>query len=213
VLATAEFQSLRAGAARLGLALDAQQLEKLHEYLVLLGKWNAVYNLTALREPERWVTHHLLDCLAVVPHLPPGDVVDVGSGAGLPGLPLAVACPDRSVVLLDSSHKRGAFLQQVVNELALDNAQVAVTRVEAFRPDSGFGVVISRAFAELTDFVRCARHLAASDGRLLAMKGVYPHEELAQLPTGGVESVVKLDVPDLHAERHLVVIDPARLRV
>ena len=211
--ATAEAQSLRAGAGRLGLPLDERQLEKLHDYLVLLGKWNAVYNLTALREPERWVTHHLLDCLAVVSHLPPGDVIDVGSGAGLPGLPIAVANPGRSVVLLDSSHKRGAFLQQVVNELALDNAQVAVTRVEAFRPASGFGVVISRAFAELSDFVRCARHLSASDGRLLAMKGVYPHEELAQLPAGGVERVVKLEVPGLQAERHLVVIDPARLGV
>lgn len=211
--ATAEVESLRAGAERLGLALVERQLEKLHDYLVLLGKWNAVYNLTALREPERWITHHLLDCLAVVPHLPAGDVVDVGSGAGLPGLPIAVASSGRSVVLLDSSHKRGAFLQQAVNELGVDNAQVVVTRVEAFRPDSGFGVVISRAFAELSDFVRCARHLAASDGRLLAMKGVYPHEELAQLPAGGVERTVKLEVPGLHAERHLVVIDPARLGV
>jgi len=114
-------------------------------------------------------------------------------------------------VLLDSSHKRGAFLQQAINELPLDNAQVVVSRAEMFHPSSGFSVVISRAFAELADFVRCARHLVAEGGRLLAMKGIYPHEELAQLAIRAVERVVRLQVPGLQAERHLVIIDPARL--
>ena len=207
----ADLQSLNAGAAALGVRLGAREAAKLRDYLALLGKWNLVYNLTALREPEKWVTYHLLDSLSVVPHLPDGSVLDVGSGAGLPGIPIAVACPERSVVLLDSSHKRGAFLQQAINELPLDNAQVVVSRAEMFHPSSGFSVVISRAFAELADFVRCARHLVAEGGRLLAMKGIYPHEELAQLAIRAVERVVRLQVPGLQAERHLVIIDPARL--
>lgn len=209
--AAVDASCLREGVAALGVALGEPGLVKLLDYLALLGKWNLVHNLTALREPEKWVAHHLLDSLAVVPHLPEGSVLDVGSGAGLPGIPIAVACPVRSVVLLDSSHKKGAFLQQALNELALANGRVVVERAEAFRPPSGFAVVISRAFAELSAFVRCARHLVASGGRLLAMKGIYPHEELAHLPARAVERVVPLHVPGLQAERHLVIVDPAQL--
>ena len=204
-------EALCRGAQALGISLQQPAIAQLIRLLDLLAKWNRVYNLTAIREQSRWVTDHLLDCLSVVPQLPPGCVADVGSGAGFPGLPIAVACPARKVSLVESSSKKGAFLQQAVADLELANAEVAVTRVETYRPERGFDVVISRAFAELPEFVRAARHLCAPNGRLLAMKGTYPDEEIAQLPAEAVERVIQLEVPMLQAQRHLVVINPAAL--
>ena len=182
--------------------------ERLLRYVALLRKWNRVYNLTAIREQQRLVTHHILDSLAVLPHLPPGSIVDVGSGAGLPGIPLAIGRPGDPVMLLDSNHKKGAFLRQVIIDCELRNAQVHIGRAEDWRPAESFAVVISRAFSDLPGFVEAAGHLTAPNGVLAAMKGVYPDEELALLPATVVriERVVRLEVPGLKADRHLVLM-------
>jgi 16S rRNA (guanine527-N7)-methyltransferase len=177
----------------------------LSEYCGLLEKWNRVYNLTAIRERARIVSHHLLDCLAVVGHLPDSSLVDVGSGAGLPGIPLAIARPDTRVVLLESNHKKGAFLRQAVLELGLANVQVVISRAEDYCPSPGLATAISRAFSDLAGFVEASRHLVVDGGWLLAMKGVYPDEELTQLPPDvQIESIIELAVPGLRAARHLV---------
>jgi 16S rRNA (guanine527-N7)-methyltransferase len=206
-------QALRAGAAELGLALSSDKVARLLGYLELLAKWNRVFNLTSIRDERDWVAQHLLDSLAVIPHLPVGSVIDVGSGAGLPGIPIALACPEREVTLLDSNQKKGAFLQQAVSELGLRNTRVEISRVESFRPGKAYAVVISRAFADLARFVHAANHLCAAQGRLVAMKGGLPQEELALLPAAAVDRVLPLAVPGLDAKRHLVLVDPSRLEL
>lgn len=179
-------------------------------YCALLDKWNRVYNLTAIREKAKLVSHHLLDCLAVAPYLTGISIVDVGSGAGLPGIPLAIASPALQVVLLESNHKKGAFLNQVAMELGLKNVQVMVSRAEEWRPAQALDMAISRAFADLAGFVDAARHLVKPGGLLLAMKGLYPHEELTQVPPAvTLESVSELVVPGLRAARHLVMLKVA----
>jgi 16S rRNA (guanine527-N7)-methyltransferase len=198
---------LSRGLAGLGLALSASAQSRLLQYLGLLTKWNRTYNLTAIREPSRLVSHHLLDSLAVLPHLEGSSVVDVGSGAGLPGIPLALARPEWRVAVLDSNHKKGAFLRQKVLELKLANVEVVTDRAEQWRPSAAFDVVISRAFSDLPGFVDAGRHLCRAGGVLAAMKGVYPHEELAQLTLQArLERVVPLQVPGLKAARHLVFL-------
>lgn len=198
---------LRQGIDDLGLILPEDACSRLDAYLGLLAKWNRVYNLTAIRGEEKFVSHHLLDSLAVVPHLPAGRVIDVGSGAGLPGVPIAVANPGREVTLLDSNQKRGVFLKQVIAELGLGNANVAIDRAERYRPGVAFEAVISRAFSELADFIDMAGHLCRPDGVLLAMKGAYPHQEIAGIPAQWtVSEVIALRVPQLDAERHLLVL-------
>jgi 16S rRNA (guanine527-N7)-methyltransferase len=199
------------GGTRGGTALPAGARAKLEAYLALLAKWNRTYNLTAIREPARMVTHHVLDALAVLPHLPQRAslrLLDVGSGGGVPGIPLAIARPDWRVVLLDSNHKKGAFLAQAVIELDLPNAQAVTVRVEDYTPTHPFDVVISRAFSDLATFARAtARHLAPG-GWLVAMKGVFPHEEIAELPADfRIAAAPALVVPGLDAERHLVVME------
>jgi 16S rRNA (guanine527-N7)-methyltransferase len=191
--------------------LPADAADRLNAYLALLAKWNRTYNLTAIREPERMITHHVLDALAVLAHLSPRPglrVLDVGSGGGVPGIPLAIARPGWHVVLLDSNHKKGAFAQQAVIELSLANIEVVIARVEDYTPTMPFDVVISRAFADLATFsATSARHLAPG-GQLIAMKGVYPDEELANVP-GGIRVVAThaLAVPGLDAKRHLIVME------
>lgn len=200
---------LAAGIAALGLALPADAEAKLLAYLVLLDKWNRVYNLTAVRDPERMVSHHLLDSLAAVPFFQGGRVLDVGSGGGLPGIPLAIARPDLQVTLIDSIAKKTAFLQQVKAELGLKNLHVVTGRVEDYRPETGFDLITSRAFSDLREFVALTRHLLKPAGRWLAMKGLYPHEELALLPAGAkVSADHVLAVPGLDATRHLIVLEP-----
>lgn len=203
---------LRRGIADLGLPLPLSADERLLDYLRLLAKWNRVYNLTAIREETKWVSHHLLDSLAVVPHLPPGRIVDVGSGAGLPGIPIAFACPDRQVTLLDSNQKKGAFLTQASTELALTNVDVLIGRAESYRPAIAYDVVISRAFSSMGDFIKLAGHLLKPGGVLAAMKGARPDAEIAQL-TGSwtAETIVPLQVPYLEAKRHLVLLRPGTL--
>ena len=202
--------TLTRGVARLGIELPDGAAEKLLAYLELITRWNQVYNLTAIRDPQRMVVEHVLDSLAILPHVAPPRVLDVGSGAGLPGVPLAIARPTWRIVLLDSSHKRCSFLQQVAIELPLSNVEVACERVESYRPAELFTSVVSRAFSDTAHFARAALSLVAPGGTMLAMKGLYPHEELAQLaPEVALEEVVALAVPGLDAQRHLVVMTKA----
>jgi len=195
-------------ALKLEIAPDAQQ--RMLDYLVLVEKWNKAYNLTAVREPAKMLTYHLLDSLSVLPHVRGPRVLDVGSGAGLPGIPLAVAQPQWQFTLLDSSHKKTTFLRQAVIELKLANVEVVCDRVEAWSPPQPFDTVVSRAFSDLPEFLQLAGRLCAKTGVVVAMKGVYPHEELAHVPGDfHLRNVVALNVPGLGAERHAAVLEPA----
>jgi len=198
--------ALRQGLDALALTLPATAQEKLLAYTELLAKWNKTYNLTAIREPEKMLSHHLLDSLAVLPYLPAGPLADIGSGGGLPGIPLAIADPGRRVALNDANQKKSAFLQQAVIELKLPNAEVHVGRVQDWSPAQRFACVITRGFAELADFIAACRHLLAPGGVLAAMKGVFPQAELERVPNGvQCRDVRRLWVPLLDAERHLVL--------
>jgi len=201
--------ALESGLATLALRVPPGAPERLMRYVELLGKWNRTYNLTAIRDPLDMVTHHLLDSLSVLAHLPleaGAELADVGSGGGLPGIPLAIARPEWRVTVNDASEKKAAFLRQAAIELALPNLAVHEGRVEAWQPAARFALVVSRAFAELADFIARCRHLAAPGGWLAAMKGVFPGEELAAVPRDcDCSRVVALRVPLLAAERHLVL--------
>ena len=198
--------ALDQGLGELKLALPDSARRKLVAYLELLAKWNQTFNLTAIRDPLQMVSHHVLDSLAVLGELPRGRLADIGSGAGLPGIPIAIAEPERPVVLIEASQKKSSFLRQAVIELGLANSAVHVGRAEAWRPIEQFAVVISRAFAELLEFITCCRHLVAEGGVLAAMKAGYPHEELARAANGcDCSDVRRLAVPLLDAERHLVL--------
>jgi 16S rRNA (guanine527-N7)-methyltransferase len=187
--------------------LPATAVDQLASYLDLLVKWNRVYNLTAIRDEARMVSHHVLDSLAVVDHLPEGNLLDVGSGAGLPGIPIAISCPGRAVTLLDSNHKKGAFQRQAIADLALTTTKAVTERVEAYRPVETFKIVISRAFSDLADFVKLAGHLCAPGGLMIAMKGVLTDDEVARLsPPWTVEKNLRLDIPQLNASRHLIFL-------
>lgn len=192
--------TLDSGLDQLPLELPGGAREQLLRYLELLAKWNRTYNLTAIRDPLEMVTHHLLDCLVVIPHLPvqDGTLADVGSGAGLPGIPLAIARPHWQLTLNDASGKRCAFLRQAAIELRLANVAVHEGRVEAWRPAARFAVVISRAFAELARFIASCRHLARPGGVLAAMSGAAPAGQ-------GAGELIALRVPLLDAARHLVL--------
>lgn len=199
-------QELTGGCTALGVEVTPEQRQKLLDYLVLLHKWNKVYNLTAVREPEQMVSNHLLDSLAVLPHLWPRRWLDVGCGGGLPGFVLAVMRPDWSFTLLDSNSKKTGFVQQAAIELGLRNVQVHCGRVEQWQPEQKYDGIISRAFAEMAEFVSLTRHLLAEEGKWAAMKGS-PEQELAKLPAGiEVEQVISLRVPKLEAARSLVVL-------
>ena len=195
----------------MGLALTPDTAARCARYLQLIEKWNRVHNLTAVRETGQMVVLHLLDSLSVLPHLAGArTLLDVGTGAGLPGIPIALAWPHLEVALLDSSHKKASFLEQAKAQLMLDNVTVACERVEQWHPGRAFDVVVSRAFADLSEFVAQAQHLVAPGGRMLAMKGVYPFEEIARVPaTHRVADVKELRVPALDAKRHLVFLEKA----
>jgi 16S rRNA (guanine527-N7)-methyltransferase len=200
------------GLRSLGLSLSGSACAKLDAYVALLAKWNRTYNLTAIREPVRMVTHHVLDALAVLPHLPQraaARLLDVGAGGGVPGIPLAIARPGWQVVLVDSSSKKVTFLTQAAIELALPNVRAVAARVEDLQEEKRFDVIIARAFSDLLTFAQSsARHLAPQ-GALYAMKGMYPAAEIAALPPSiEVVAAPKLQVPGLDAERHLIVMRP-----
>jgi len=210
--ASAEADALAQGVRALGVVLPADAQARLIAYVELLAKWNRTYNLTAIREPARMITHHVLDALAILPLLPEVEglrVLDVGSGGGVPGLPLAIARPDLRVTLLDANSKKTTFLTQAAIELRTSNVDIATARVEAYEPPAPFDVIVSRAFSELGDFAAgAARHLAPG-GVLAAMKGVHPHDEIAALPDDiEVTGVPAVRVPGLAADRHLVLMRP-----
>lgn len=200
---------LQEGIRALGLELNTVQQLLLLEYVALLKKWNSTYNLTALRDESSMVSHHILDSLTLLPFVAQAQtLMDVGSGGGMPGIPTAICRPDLQITLLDANTKKTAFLQQAVIELGLNNVTVASGRVEAMH-DKKVDVVTSRAFAELADFIALTRHLLNENGYWAAMKGVYPYEELEQVPVGvEVVRVEKIQVPMLPAERHMVIMRP-----
>jgi 16S rRNA (guanine527-N7)-methyltransferase len=202
-------ERLAAGATTLGISLDAARRERLMRYLALLEKWNRAYNLTALRTVSAMVGPHLLDSLSVLPHVRGTRVLDVGSGAGLPGVPLAVLCPEWAFVLLDANGKKTRFCVQAAGELGLGNVAVERARVEDYRPTAPFDTVVSRAFADIGRFVARAGHLVASGGRLLAMKGRLAQSEINGLPAGfRIAAIRPVTVPEVDAERNIVEIQP-----
>ena len=213
-------QRLREGLAAMHLELAEERQAKLIAYVALLAKWNRTYNLTAIRDENEMVTQHLIDSLSLLPALkqtaltggtggsgPAQRWADVGSGAGLPGIPLAIARPDLEVTLIESVEKKSAFQRQAKIELGLANLAVLGGRVEDVAAGQ-FDVVVSRAFAEVSEFIRLAGHLPAQNGRLYAMKGMLPEAEIAHLsPEWAVAECMKLDVPGLNAQRHLIVLE------
>ena len=197
--------ALAAGLADLGITLPDEAQRKLLAFRDLLLKWNKTYNLTALRDPEQAISHHLLDSLSILPHVGSGPLLDVGSGGGLPGIPLAIARPDLPVGMVDTVQKKATFLQQASIELDLKNVTVHHARVEEMQGQ--YAQISSRAFAELGLFVSLTRHLLAPGGRWLAMKGVRPDAELRALAADvTVEAILPLTVPGLAAERHLIIL-------
>lgn len=206
---TEHAQELIQGAKQLNVALTEQQQAQLLQYLGLLIKWNKAYNLTAVRNPDEMVSRHLLDSLSVVEYVAPyGDSwLDVGSGGGMPGVPLAILFPDRKFTLLDSNGKKTRFLTQVKLELKLDNLEVIHSRVETFTPEQPFSGIVSRAFSALEDFTNWTRHLGDLKTHWLAMKGVHPDDELQALPDDfRLDSCQILKVPGCQGQRHLLIL-------
>ena len=199
---------LSSGLAEMGLVLPESAQQQLLAFSDLLLKWNKTYNLTALRDPAQVVSHHLLDSLVVLPYVTEAALLDVGSGGGLPGIPLAIARPALSVRMVDTVQKKTTFLQQAAIQLGLKNVAVDHARVENLQGQ--YAQISSRAFAELKLFVDLTRHLLAPDGRWLAMKGGRPDDEIAALPADVVvEQIIPLHVPGLDAERHLIILKAA----
>ena len=190
------------------LDLDAEALApRLLAYLALLDRWNRTYNLTAIRDPREMVTRHLLDSLAMQPFVEDGNLADLGTGPGLPGIPLAIARPGLQVTLVESNGKKARFLREAVRSLGLSNARVAESRAEALDEPSAYAAITARALDVLAGIIEVGGHLLQPGGRLLAMKGVRPDEEIAALPSGwSVEAMHPLVVPGLQGERHLVVV-------
>ncbi|MCS3603922.1 16S rRNA (guanine527-N7)-methyltransferase [Buttiauxella sp. BIGb0471] len=192
-----------------GITLPENQKQQLVGYVELLHKWNKAYNLTSVRHPDEMLVRHILDSIVVEPHLQGSRFIDVGTGPGLPGIPLAIVRPDSHFTLLDSLGKRVRFLRQVQHELHLENITPVQSRVEEFPAEPPFDGVISRAFASMTDMVTWCKHLPAENGRFYALKGQRPDDEIAALPAEfSVEEVIRLQVPELDGERHLVMIKP-----
>lgn len=208
MIATQELQKhIDQGLQAMQLAATSQQKQQLLDYLLLLVKWNQAYNLTAVRDPLQMVERHLLDSLALLPYVNRNELTDVGSGAGLPGIPLAIICPDLQVNSLDSNGKKTRFQFQVKAALGLNNLSVHQTRVENFHPATRSQQLVSRAFASLKDFVNLTQSLATDDARWLAMKGQYPQQELEELPKGfGLIASHPVAVPGQEGQRHLLIL-------
>lgn len=198
--------------AEAGISLSDHQQQQLVAYVELLHKWNKAYNLTSVRDPNEMLVRHILDSIVVAPYLKGERFIDVGTGPGLPGIPLAIVLPQAQFTLLDSLGKRVRFLRQVQHELKLDNVTPVQSRVEEFPAQPPFDGVISRAFASLNDMVSWCHHLPGEQGCFYALKGLVPDDEIAQLPEEyQVEEIVKLKVPQLDGERHLVTIKPVKI--
>lgn len=202
--------TLRDGCAALDLSISESTFAALLDYTELLRKWNATYNLTAVRDPKEMIVRHLLDSLSVAPWLVGERMIDVGTGAGLPGIPLSLLFPQREFHLLDSNGKKTRFLFQVKMALGLNNVTVHQARVETFASEQPFDAVLSRAFASLPDMIQGCQHLLSDSGAYFALKGAIPHSELSQLEARGFCSkVIPLQVPGLQEERHVVVLQTA----
>lgn len=205
-------EKLADGISAMGLNVNSEAQQRLLDYLALLEKWNRAYNLTAVRDGDEMVTRHLLDSLSIDPHLQGQRFLDVGTGAGLPGMVLALIHPERHYTLLDSNGKKTRFLQEVQRALAVGNVDIHQQRVEQFSASPGYDGILSRAFATLADMVFGSGHLLAAGGHFYAMKGQYPSDELAQLPAGvALEMAQRLQVPGETGERHLLVLSPRPL--
>ena len=202
---------LASGIALMGLNVPAEAQTKLLVYLELLQKWNKVYNLTAVRDPLEMVTLHLLDSLSVLPYVPAKNLLDVGSGGGLPGIVLAICMPNLQVTTIDTVQKKAIFMRQVKGELDLDNLNVVHARVESYQPAEKFEAIISRAFSEMALFVKLTKHLIADNGQWLAMKGQLPAQELLALDVS-ISQTLALSVAGLNAERHLIVLQNGVLK-
>jgi 16S rRNA (guanine527-N7)-methyltransferase len=189
------------------LVVSEEQQLQLICYVMLMHKWNKAYNLTSVRDPQQMVIKHIVDSIVVAPFLDKIHYIDVGTGPGLPGIPLAIMCPDKQFILLDSLGKRVRFMKQVAYELKIDNIQPVQSRVEDFVPDVKIDGVLSRAFASLKDMLHWCQHLVDSQGVFLALKGQLPTDELEQLPLGfDLQETIKLNVPGLEGERHIIKI-------
>jgi len=198
---------LRSGVEAQSIILSDEQITLLLNYLQLLHKWNKAYNLTAIRDPEQMLSLHLLDSLSIIPFVSGENIIDVGTGPGFPGIPLAIFYPERKFTLMDSNGKKTRFLFQVKNELGLENVTEIQSRVEAYQPTQQFDAITSRAFTSLSDMVDKTSHLLKNNGRFYAMKGQYPHEELRGLPKHyNVVASHPLQVPGVNGERHLIEI-------
>jgi len=197
--------ALVAGLTELRLSLTHRQIDALLQFIQLIAKWNKAYNLTAVRDPVDMVKLHVLDSLVVLPYVKPSRIADIGTGAGLPGIPLAICMPDCHFTLVDSNSKKTRFVQQAVLELKLKNVDVVHSRVELLKPDVLFSTVLSRAFASMHDILQLTGHLLAEEGLLLAMKGQTPEQELAQMDSNF--SVISLRVPGIEAERCLICME------
>jgi 16S rRNA (guanine527-N7)-methyltransferase len=207
-------QAIQRGLDELAVVYSHLQLDLLQAYLALLHKWNRAYNLTAVRDPQAMIGRHLLDSLAILPWLHGARCADVGTGAGLPGIPLAIMLPERQFELIDSNGKKIRFVTQVINELNLRNATARQCRVEDYRPQQCYDAVTSRAFASLADMAVSCSHLLVSGGELLALKGIYPRDELSALPEHyTVDACHPLRVPGEVGERHLIIIKPRHLAI
>ena len=201
---TAE-QKLADGSVALGLELSSLVLQRLMQYLDLLVRWNKIHNLTAVRDRDDMVTLHLLDSLALLPYINAQRLLDVGSGGGLPGIPIALTHPEIQVTVLDSSQKKTTFLRQVKLDMGLDNLEIVCSRVEDYKPENPYELIVSRAFSDLKLFIKLTHHLLTPQAAWLAMKGVYPRDEIAALNNIAVD-VRAINVPGLDAQRHLVLM-------
>ncbi|QDA15017.1 16S rRNA (guanine(527)-N(7))-methyltransferase RsmG [Pasteurella multocida subsp. multocida] len=189
------------------LSITDQQKEQLIKLVLLLNKWNKAYNLTSVRDPMEMLVKHILDSVVVSPHLQGKHFIDVGTGPGLPGLPLAIVNPNKHFVLLDSLGKRISFIRNAIRELGLDNVEAVLSRVEEYHPEQPFDGVLSRAFASLKDMTDCCQHLPKQDGYFYALKGLYHQEEVEELSEKfTIQQVIRLQVPELIGERHLVIV-------
>ncbi|MFT7300004.1 MAG: 16S rRNA (guanine527-N7)-methyltransferase [Porticoccus sp.] len=201
--------ALRKGLQRLSLTVSDQQISQLLDYMSLLEKWNGAYNLTSIREPEKMLRLHLLDSLSIAPFVKGERIIDVGTGPGLPGIPLSIIYPERQFMLMDSNGKKTRFLFQVRSVLGLNNVNEVQSRVEEYQPETPFDGVISRAFTSLQQMVEKCAHLVGESGRFYAMKGQYPTEELSALSKHyNVVALHQLRVPGVDGERHLIEITP-----
>jgi 16S rRNA (guanine527-N7)-methyltransferase len=198
--------TLQSGVDKLGLSIPSDKQASMLAYLRLVEKWNRVYNLTAVRGIRKLLIRHLLDSLTVLPHLCGRRILDIGTGAGLPGIPLALAAPELQLVLLDSNAKRIRFLRQVVAELALDNVTLVQDRVEEYRSGEKFDTLVSRAYTSLAAMIESSGHLLSDDGCIIAMKGLWPGDETTTIPEGfHIDRVIDTHVPELNEQRHLVL--------